>query len=67
MRLIEIKTTKAILFLTELELIKLLSRDPELWQKAIRRGKHFRRAAATEGRERVDETREKAVKKLAPV
>lgn len=51
MRYIEIKITKATLFLTESELINLLARDPPLWEKAIKRGKAFRRAAAQEQRE----------------
>lgn len=43
---IEIKLTKCRLFLTEAELQKLLSRDPALWKKALKRGKAVQRAEA---------------------
>lgn len=49
MKLIEIRMTKHTLFLTEQELAHLLSLNPELWAKAIRRGKFIRRQRA-EGR-----------------
>lgn len=42
-RFIEVRLTKHKLFLTEPELVNLLSRDPALWREAIRRGKHIRR------------------------
>jgi len=38
-RLIEIRLTKCRLFLTESELINLLTKDPALWAAAIKRGK----------------------------
>jgi hypothetical protein len=43
-RLIEIRMTKTTLYLTEPELVRLLSRDPEIWREAIRRGKYIQRA-----------------------
>lgn len=42
-RLIEIRMTKHTLFFTERELAHLLSRDPELWAAAIKRGKAIKR------------------------
>lgn len=51
-KLIAIRMTKTILFFTERELTGLLSRDPELWRKAIKRGKFYRRARAAERREK---------------
>lgn len=46
MKYIEIKLTKCRLFFTEPELQQLLKHEPELWQKAIRRGKGVLRAWA---------------------
>ena len=45
-KLIAIKMTKATLFLTEAELSRLLTREPELWAAAVRRGKCVLRARA---------------------
>jgi len=45
-----LKMTKCELFLTEAELISLLARDPDLWKRAIERGKWEKRARATEKR-----------------
>lgn len=55
-RLIEVSMTKHTLFLTERELAHLLSLNPALWAKAIRRGKFIRRQRAAERRE-LHETR----------
>jgi hypothetical protein len=44
-KLIAIKMTKATLFLTEPELVRILAKEPELWAAAIKRGKFIRRAA----------------------
>ena len=49
-KLIPVRMTKAVLYLTETELVRLLSRDPALCREAIRRGKFFRRAQANESR-----------------
>lgn len=43
-RYIEIKMAKHTLFITEQELVHLLSRDMDLWREAIRRGKAILRA-----------------------
>lgn len=55
-KLIAIKMTKATLFLTEPELVQLLTKDPELWLEGIRRGKYVKRARAVrepkQGRDR---------------
>ncbi|MCL6561278.1 MAG: hypothetical protein K6U74_21320 [Firmicutes bacterium] len=48
-KLIPVRMTKAVLYLTEPELVRLLAKDPALWQKAIRRGKFVRRARAARG------------------
>lgn len=37
--MIEIRLRKYRLFLTESEITSLLEHDPELWERAIRRGK----------------------------
>lgn len=50
-RYLEIKLTKCTLFLTEQELVHLLSRDVDLWQEAIRRGKAILRARKERARE----------------
>lgn len=42
-QLIEIKMPKCTLFFTQQELQQLLARDPALWTKALRRGKHILR------------------------
>lgn len=49
-RYVEVKMTKTTLCFTEPELVRLLSRDVELWQKAIRRGKYIKRERAAERR-----------------
>lgn len=49
-KLIEIRMTKHTLFLTERELAHLLSRDPELWAAAIKRGKAIKRRRAADER-----------------
>lgn len=51
MKLIEIRMTKHTLFLTEHELAHLLSRDPELWRAAVKRGKAIKRQRAAERRQ----------------
>jgi hypothetical protein len=43
MRFIEIRLTKYRIYLTETEINKLLSKDPLLWQEAIKRGKAIKR------------------------
>lgn len=42
-KLIEIRMTKATLYLTEAELSRLLARDPGLWREAVKRGKAIAR------------------------
>lgn len=42
-KLVEVKMTKATLYLTEEELQKLLINEPEIWAKAIKRGKWEKR------------------------
>ncbi len=42
-KLVQIKMTKTTLYLTEGELLKLLSSDPEIWKKGIYRGKMEKR------------------------
>lgn len=41
--MLEIKLTKCLLLLTEQELQSLLRRDPELWRRALGRGKAAKR------------------------
>ncbi len=48
--MIEIKLTRCLLVVTETELQRLLARDPELWQKAMHRGKGLLRARQAERR-----------------
>lgn len=48
--MLEIKMTKCTLYLTEPELQSLLSRDPDLWREALRRGKAFTRSRQTQER-----------------
>ncbi len=48
--MLEIKMTKCTLYLTEPELQSLLSRDPDLWRKALGRGKAFTRSRQTQER-----------------
>ena len=48
---LEIKMRRCVVFLTEGEIIKLLSTDPALWQEALKRGKGITRTRATERRE----------------
>ncbi len=50
-RLLQIQVTKALLVLTEAGLTGLLAKDPDLWRRAIRRGKWEKRARAAEARE----------------
>lgn len=49
-RLVEIRLTKCTVFLTEQELRHLLSRDPQLYAEALRRGKFILRARKEEAR-----------------
>lgn len=49
--MLEIRLPKCVIYLTEQELQSLLSRDPDLWREALRRGKAFTRSRQT--RERV--------------
>lgn len=51
-KMIEIKAPRCLLLLTPAELTALLARDPELWRRAIRRGKLEKRTRSTEARER---------------
>jgi len=44
LKLIEITMTKYKLFLTEVEITKLLSSNLELWQMALKRGKGITRS-----------------------
>jgi hypothetical protein len=50
-RLIEIKLSRCWLILTERELVSLLARNHALWVRAIRRGKHRRRAEKNASRQ----------------
>lgn len=52
-RMIEVKLTKCVLYLTEAELINLLAKDPAIWQQAIQRGKAFKRHEQFERRPEV--------------
>lgn len=56
-QLIEVKMPKCTLFFTQQELQHLLSRDPELWAIAIRRGKHILRERKEKAREGKQMTR----------
>ncbi|WP_134219073.1 hypothetical protein [Pelotomaculum sp. FP] len=47
---IEIKLSKYVLFLTEIEIKTLLSLNPSLWEEAIRRGKSIKRARVGQAR-----------------
>ncbi len=49
-RMLEIKASRCTLYLTEPELQSLLSRDPDLWREALRRGKAFTRSRQTQER-----------------
>jgi len=46
-RILTIRVTKCTLVITEQELITLLAKDQELFQRAIKRGKAQIRAAST--------------------
>ncbi len=48
-KMVLIKMTKTTLYLTEGELLKLLSSDPEIWKKGIYRGKMEKRRARAGG------------------
>jgi hypothetical protein len=50
-KMLEIRMARCVLYLTESELQRLLSREPDLWKLAIGRGKGIARAKQT--RERV--------------
>lgn len=50
-RLIEVKMSKTVLFLTETELLNLLSTKSDLWAMAIRRGKAIKRAKVAKARQ----------------
>lgn len=50
-RLIPVRMTKTTLYLTEPELVRLLSADPDLWAEAVRRGKRIKRAARAREKE----------------
>lgn len=45
-RLIEIKLPRCLVVLTEAEILTLLRANPLIWERALRRGKFARRAAA---------------------
>ncbi len=49
-KMLEIKMQRCILYLTEPELQSLLTRDPELWKTALKRGKAFTRSRQTRQR-----------------
>lgn len=52
-RLIEIKLPKCTLFLTTGEIEYLLKLDPDIWARALKRGKGVLRAKQRESRQRV--------------
>lgn len=56
-KLLEIKITKATLFLTQSELVNSLS--PELFETAVKRGKGILRRRQAEARARYPEQQEK--------
>lgn len=64
-RMIEIKATKCIYYLTEKELTGLLAKDPELWRTALKRGKAFTRAAQT--RQRIGKKVEEEMSRYPPI
>ena len=49
-QLLHIRLPKCLVVLTKGELLTLLRQDPDLWQKALQRGKAARRARQTEKR-----------------
>lgn len=50
-KLVELRMSKAVLYLTEPELVRLLAKDPELWRRGLRRGKFVKRTRAMERRQ----------------
>lgn len=48
--LVEIKTRRCLLILSEDEIISLLSSNPDIWKTAIQRGKAIRRAKLAQER-----------------
>ncbi|MDI6709469.1 MAG: hypothetical protein QME76_02075 [Bacillota bacterium] len=53
-RLVELRIRRALLVLSEQELIDLLRRDPGLWQQALLRGKALKRARLAQERAKGD-------------
>lgn len=51
---LEIRLPKCLIVLTKGELLTLLRQDPELWRKALKRGKVVRRRRQAEKRNRFD-------------
>lgn len=43
MKYVQISMPRCLLVMTEQEMCSLLARDPELWQKALKRGKGVKR------------------------
>lgn len=52
--MVEIRLPKCRLFFTQQEIESLLKRDPELWARALERGKAVLRARAREAREEAE-------------
>lgn len=50
-RFIEIRATKCLLLVTETELVRLFRDHPDIWFRAVRRGKHRLRAEKDAGRQ----------------
>ncbi len=51
---LEVRLPKCLVVLTKGELLTLLRQDPELWEKALKRGKVVRRRRQAEKRNRFD-------------
>ena len=51
---LEVRLPKCLVVLTKGELLTLLRQDPELWRKALKRGKAVRRRRQAEKRNRFD-------------
>jgi hypothetical protein len=47
---VEVQLAKCLVVLTKDEFQKLLQKDPNLWEQALKRGKAIRRVLSTEGR-----------------
>ena len=53
-RILKIQMTGSLLILGEVEMLKLLSHEPEIWSSSLKRGKAYKRAQERLAREDKD-------------